>query len=141
MNQNKTSKIGFTLVELMAAVAVIAVGMVFILGAFSQCMSSLTTAEHKITASFLLNAKIWEDDLLLKANNGSETGEWSEVFESPYEKFNWTHVVREIVSVGDFNLESLPVHENLNEEVLTVSWVQGKVVKDVTVTRLVKKII
>ena len=124
----------------MAAVAVIAVGMVFILGAFSQCMSSLTTAEHKITASFLLNAKIWEEDLARMENNGSEPGEWSEVFTAPYEKFNWTHVVREKVSPGDLGNESLFIEENLNEETLTVSWVQGqRAVKDIAVTRFVQK--
>ncbi len=130
---------GFTLVELMAAVAVIAVGMVFILGAFCQCVSSLTTAEHKITANLLLNAKIWEEDLVLKENNGSEAGEWSEAFKPPYENFNWTHVVRDGVSAGDFGNESLFVQENLNEEAFTVFWTQGKAVKDVTVTRFVKR--
>ena len=139
MNHNKTRAIGFTLVELMAAVAVIAVGMVFILGAFSQCVSSLTTAEHKITASFLLNARIWEEDLEIKDNNGSEAGEWSEAFKPPYEKFNLTHVVRDGVSAGDLGNESLFVQENLNEEEFSVSWVQGKAVKDVSVTRFAKR--
>ncbi|OIO36229.1 MAG: hypothetical protein AUJ74_03160 [Candidatus Omnitrophica bacterium CG1_02_44_16] len=129
----------FTLVELMAAVAVIAVGMVFILGAFSQCMSSLATAEHKITANFLLNAKIWEEGLAIKENNGSEAGEWSEAFKPPYENFNWTRVVRDGVSAGDLGNESLFAQENLNEEESKVSWAQGKAVKDVTVTRYVKR--
>ncbi len=139
MNHNRANRIGFTLVELMAAVAVIAVGMVFILGAFSQCVSSLTTAEHKITACFLLNAKIWEEGLAIKENNGSEPGEWSEAFEPPYEHFNWTHIVRDGVSAGDLGNESLFVQENLNEEESRVSWTQGKAVKDVTVTRYVRK--
>ncbi|MFH1223106.1 MAG: prepilin-type N-terminal cleavage/methylation domain-containing protein [Pseudomonadota bacterium] len=139
ITEHRAPEKGFTLVELMAAVAVIAVGMVFILGAFSQCVSSLTTAEHKITANFLLNAKIWEEDIVLKENNGSEAGEWSEAFKPPYENFNWTHVVRDGVSAGDFGNESLFVQENLNEEAFTVSWTQGKAVKDVSVTRLVKR--
>ena len=59
-------KKAFTLVELMIAVAVIAVGMVFVLGAFSQCLSALTTARKMVTANYLLNGKLWESDLAIK---------------------------------------------------------------------------
>jgi prepilin-type N-terminal cleavage/methylation domain-containing protein len=128
---------GFTLVELLVAVAVIAVGMVFVLGAFSQCMSSLTIAERMVTANGLLNAKIWEDNLALKASNGSETGEWSEVFTAPYEGFRWTHVVGDVAA--DFGNETLVVQENLNQDLWKISWTQGKIAKDVSVTRYVKK--
>lgn len=135
MNRNRRA---FTLVELLAAVAVVAVGMVFILGAFSQCISSQATAEKKIRANFLLGAKIWEDDEAIESNNGSEPGDWSGAFEPPYAEFNWTQVVRDGVS-GEFGNQSLVVQENLNEEVFSVSWRQGKAVKDVSVTRYVKR--
>ena len=58
-NGKRHSK-AFTLVELLIAVAVIAVGMVFILGALSQCVSAFTTAQNMVTANYLLNKKIWE---------------------------------------------------------------------------------
>ena len=128
---------GFTLVELLVAVAVIAVGMVFVLGAFSQCMSSLTTAERMVIANDLLNAKIWEDNLALKANNGSETGEWSEGFPAPDTGFRWTHVVGDVAA--DFGNETLVVQGTLNQDLWKISWTQGKIAKDVSVTRYVKK--
>lgn len=128
---------GFTLVELMVAVAVIAVGMVFILGAFSQCLSALTTARKMVTANYLLNGKIWESDLAIKLENGSQEGEWSGVFLEPYESFNWTHKIQALG--GNFGNESLPVAERLNEETMKVSWLQGRLAKDVSVVRYVKR--
>lgn len=127
----------FTLVELLIAVAVIAVGMVFVLGAFSQCMSSLATAQKMVTADQLLNAKIWEEDLAFKQNNGTEEGELSGVFPEPYEDFNWTQTIRPVSA--DWGNQTSFVQEVLNEEVLKVVWPQGRVVKDVSVIRYVKK--
>ena len=134
--QGRTLK-AFTLVELLAAVAVIAVGMVFVLGAFNQCLGTLTTSHKTIAACGLLNAKAWEIDAAFKENNGSEEGEWSGEFEPPNEGFNWTHVVR--ASSQDFGNETLPVQENVNEDIIKVSWKQGSSVKDVVVTRFVKR--
>ena len=128
---------GFTLVELMAAVAVIAVGMVFVLSAFSQCASSLAIAQKMVTANYLLNGKIWEIDLAHKVNNGSEEGEWSGTFVSPNEEFNWTQIVQPVSA--DFGQETSFVQENLNEEILKIAWSQGKVAKDISVTRYVHK--
>jgi len=133
----KRLKEAFTLVELMIAVAVIAVGMVFILGAFSQCLSALTTARKMVTANYLLNGKIWESDLAIKLENGSQGGEWSGVFSEPYENFNWTHKIQAVS--GDFSNESLPVFERLNEEIIKVSWLQGLLIKDISVVRYVRK--
>jgi hypothetical protein len=119
------------------AVAVITVGMVFILGAFSQCMSALTTAQKMTTANYLLNAKMWDIDLNHTANDGSEEGEWYGAFDAPYQGFNWTHVVRGVLA--DFGNETFSVQQDLNEELFKVAWTQGKTVKDVSVVRYVKK--
>lgn len=127
----------FTLVELMAAVAVIAVGMVFVLGAFNQCLSSMTTAHRMIAATNLLNVKIWDDDLAMRQENGSVEGAWEGTFEPPNEGFHWTQEVRAILQ--DFGNETLFVQENLNEETMGVAWQQGKTAKDVSVTRFVRK--
>lgn len=128
---------GFTLVEVFIAVAVIAVGMVFILGAFSQCMSALTTAQKMTTANYLLNVKMWEIDLNHTANDGSEEGEWEGAFDAPYQDFNWTHVVRGVSA--DFGNETFFIQQDLNEELFKVAWRQGKTIKDVSVVRYVKK--
>jgi prepilin-type N-terminal cleavage/methylation domain-containing protein len=136
--RSRPSDFGFTLVELMAAAAVIAVGMVFVLGAFNQCMSALTTAQRTITASRLLNAKIWEDDAFLKTVAGLEAGNESGVFSPPYENFNWSRSVYED-SFSDYGNESAVLEKNLNKEELKVIWQQGKKTKDISITRCVKK--
>ncbi len=135
--RNSKDRPGFTLVELLAAVAVIAVGMVFVLGAFSQCITSLDTAQKMIDANYLLNARAWEIDLADKQNNGTGEGEWSGVFAPPNEKFNWTRIVRPVSA--DFGQEAEYVQQALSEEVLKVSWPQGKIAKDISVTRYVRK--
>lgn len=129
----------FTLVELMAAVAVIAVGMVFILGAFNQCLSSMNTAGKTVTAVGLMNDKLQHIDSEHIQNNGSQEGSWSGGFEQDrYQGFNWSQVVRPVEQ--DFGNETVFAQDGLNEETVSVSWKQGKVIKDVSVTRFVKRI-
>jgi hypothetical protein len=121
----------------MAAVAVIAVGMVFVLGAFNQCLSSMTTAHKTIAATGLLCAKVWDDDVILRQENGSVEGAWEGAYEPPHEGFCWTQVTRAVSQ--DFGNETVFIEENLNEAILSVTWKQGKSAKDVSVTRFVKK--
>jgi len=132
------SREGFTLVELMAAVAVIAVGMVFVLGAFNQCLSSMTTAEKTVTACGLLNDRIYQIDFAYIQSNGSQEGSWSGGFQEEQHKgFNWTQVVQPVSQ--DFGNETIFVQVALNEEKVSIAWKQGSVVKDVSVTRYVRK--
>lgn len=132
-----SSSFGFTLVELLASVAVIAVGMVFILGAFSQCMSSLATAEKMRKASFIIARQAWESDQEILVQNGTSEGSWEGVFEEPEGNFSWHREVRAVAA--DYGNESLFVQENLAEEVFDVSWKQGRSVKDLSVARYVKR--
>jgi hypothetical protein len=122
----------------MVSVAVIAVGMVFVLGAFNQCLSSMTTADKTVTACGLLNARMWQIDSDHRQNNGSEEGLWSGTFEDAGQSgFNWTQAVRPVSQ--DFGNETIFVQENLYEETVVIAWQQGKAVKDVTITRFVKR--
>lgn len=136
IGRNNKSR-AFTLVELLVAVAVIAVGMVFVLGALSRCMTSLLTAQKMVTASYLLNQKIGEIDLAYQQNNGSEEGAWGDVFAAPHEEFNWTQNVSRIAA--DFGNDTVLIQENLNEEVVKVLWKQARVGRDISVTRYVKR--
>ena len=137
MVNNFRFKQAFTLVELLVAVAVIAVGMVFVLGSFSQCMSGAGTARNMETAGYLLNAKLWEIDEARKVANATEEDFISGEFAAPYQSFNWSDTLSTITS--DFGNESLVVRGNLTEETIKVSWKQGKTVKDVSVVRYIKK--
>lgn len=128
---------GFTLVELLVAVVVIAVGMVFVLGALGQCMNALTTAQKTARANYLLSQKIWSIDEERQLNGGSQEGAWNGIFEEPYADYNWTDEVRMIDE--DFGNETVFIQKYLNEETLKVVWRQGRAGKDISITRYVAK--
>ena len=139
---------GFTLVELLIAVAVIAVGMVFILGAFSQCVSSLATAQKMVTANYLLNKKVWDLDTGVQkivsefglggqSSNSSQEFRQNGSFEHPYESFNWTLIGGSVPTF--FNNETSSVQGRLIEQTLKIDWPQGKSVKDLSVIRYLRR--
>lgn len=134
--RRKTS--AFTLVELLIASSVLAIGMVFVLGALGRCIGVLDTSEKMIQASYLLNGKMWEIDRQLYEYNGSIEGEWEQTFEAPYSLFSWKQAVvpLEEDSMDD---EALFLAKVFNNETVEVSWKQGKVTKDISVARYVKK--
>ncbi|MFH0877449.1 MAG: prepilin-type N-terminal cleavage/methylation domain-containing protein, partial [Candidatus Omnitrophota bacterium] len=135
--QRKSFTSAFTLVELLVAVAIIAVGMVFILAGFSQCMASLSTARKMSVASFLLNKKIWEKAEFDWQTNGTEEGQWSGEFDEPYQDYSWVDVVGPVVA--DFGNETEVVNNLLLEETLTVLWSQTNRAKNLSIIRYVKK--
>jgi prepilin-type N-terminal cleavage/methylation domain-containing protein len=144
---------GFTLVELLVASAVMAVGLVFVLGALGRCSTSLALARRTVTASSLLNAKLWDLDLEHRGNNGTEEGEWEGDFEEPNQMFHWTQTVVPLtanlteVAVGnasggtsiDPGNTSSAWEESFLEETVTVGWSQGRQKRNVTITRYVRR--
>lgn len=130
-------KLAFTLVELLAAVAVVAVGCVFVLGGLSQCSASLAIAKKTVTANHLLASKMWDIDLAHRASGGGEPGEWGGVFEPPHAAFRWMQTAKNISE--DFGNATRFVTDALLEETVGVLWTQGKATRDVSVTRYVKR--
>lgn len=129
---------GFTLVELLVAVAVIAVGMVFVLGAFSRCLLSSETSKKMIKASFLLSNKMWEIDLEHALDNGSIQGNWDGFFETSGGNFFWTQVITD-ASAQALGEEALVIEKGFNAEVVTLGWLQGRHVRNLSIARYVKK--
>lgn len=128
----------FTLVELLVSVAVIAVGMVFVLGAFSQCLSSSETSKKMIVASFLLSNKMWEIDLEHALSQGSIQGEWDGIFEPPNGNYSWAQVVAP-ASSPELGEESFVIEDGFNAEVVTLGWLQGRHARNLSIARYVKK--
>ena len=121
---------GFTLVELMIAVAIVAVGMVFVLGAFSQCLSALSSSEKTIKAAGLLAREFWWEPTFLMGIAGIDDpkdigeGEWSGLFTGPYDGFGWTLTIRPVAA--DFGTEMDKADEAFFEGEYKISWTQGK---------------
>ena len=129
---------GFTLVELLVAAAVIAVGMVYVLGAFGRCMTVLTTARSTVTATFLLDNKLWELGELYRQAGGADAGTNDGTFEEPNERFAWTQTASGVTAeIGDeFNQTSI-LRDLFLEETVRVAWRQGKAEREVSTTRYV----
>ncbi len=113
------AKKGFTLVELMVAVVVTAVGMVGVLSALNQCAIVMATSERQITANYLLNQKMWETQEMSRTGELA-LGKMSGTFEAPYDDFNWTRTVSEFPK--SFGNESETLKNYLVEENVTISW-------------------
>ncbi len=136
----KKDKGAFTLVELLVAAAVIAVGMVYVLGAFGRCMTALTTSERMVTATFLLNNKLWRLDEIYRLNQGAEEGTDTGQFTEPYDRFEWTQSTTTIsADVGDDFNQTTILREAFLEETVRVSWKQGRATRDISVTRYVPR--
>ncbi len=133
-------KKAFTLVELLVAAAVIAVGMVYVLGALGRCMTALTASERMVTGTFLLNNKLWRLDEIYRHNEGAEEDTDSGRFTEPYERFEWTQSTTTVSAcVGDEFNQTTALHEAFLEETVRVSWRQGKATRDISVTRYVPR--
>lgn len=128
----------FTLVELLVAVSVIAIGMVFVLGAFSRCLSSSNIAKKMIQASFLLTNKIWEIDLEHVKDKGSLQGRWEGVFETKNESFSWSQVVTD-ASARALGEEAYVIEDGFNAEIIAVGWDQARLARNLSISRYIKK--
>jgi len=104
---------GFTLLEVMIAMAIIAIALTAVLGSQSQSMSLASEARFNTTASLLAQAKMAELDQMPVRELMSDSGDFGEDFPG----YSWQ------VSVSSVFLD-VPgeVSDHLKRIDLTVSW-------------------
>lgn len=83
---------GFTLLEVMIAVAIIAISIATLLGSQAQSVSMAEIARFNITASLLAQMKLSELELVDFTALESETG----TFDEPYDDFQYELEVRSL---------------------------------------------
>jgi general secretion pathway protein I len=83
LRRNRTS--GFTLLEVLVAVAILAIAMVAILKANVQNLDSLTKSREMTTASLLAASKLAEVEAAGAANWSESQGDFGE----DYPEFSW----------------------------------------------------
>ena len=131
---------GFTLIELLVAVTVIAVGMVYVLAGLARCATALSTSERMVTATFLLDNKLWQLDESYRMNQGALPDTDSGDFEDPYGNFMWTQSTTSVsADLGDQFNQTTALRDAVLEETVAVSWKQGRAMRDVSVTRFVAR--
>lgn len=118
------SAAGFTLLEVMIAMTILALALTILLSSISSGVIYSGNSRDVITASFLAQEKMTELERKreMLAANSDESGQ----FEDEFQKFSWRYTVVADTSVEDMTA-SLGVEfpfEPLKVEI-TVSWKQG----------------
>jgi general secretion pathway protein I len=103
---------GFTLLEIMIAVAIIAIALTTLLGSQSQSVYFANSAKFETMATLLAQSKmselVLEDSFSLSSNNGD--------FGDDFPGYTWEATVNDIV------IEGLDVSDYLKQIDLAVSW-------------------
>mgnify|MGYP001614513928 FL=1 len=116
MSKNPGNKFrGLLLFEVAVAIAIISVGLVFILRSFSTTLNALKTATKYYQGVLLLENKAWDLKVLaLNEKNLEEVPLQEGDFSQPYQNFHWS-------------IQKEPVKDTeLNQVNLSVSWPQNK---------------
>ncbi|MFA6350112.1 MAG: type II secretion system protein [Candidatus Omnitrophota bacterium] len=125
-------KKGFLLIELMVAVSVLAIGIVFILRSFLNSSSALATLSNKIAAITMLENTISDIEINSKEKNGTKKTEKQEELDFGVRKAVLATQIKEL------NIDELAT--GLNEVKLSLSWYEDSRPKDEKlVTYLPKK--
>ncbi len=109
------NKKGFLLFEVMITVAVLSLGLVIIIHSFISCLNGTRTIVNYIDAGFYLEKKMWDIENGLEDTCGED------------EKYKWkldTNVIEDT---------------DLSEAVLSVSWKQSNIKKELTLTTYLKE--
>ena len=104
---------GFSLLEVMVAIAIIAIALTAVLGSQSQSISLASDARFNTTAPLLAKGKMAEIEAMNLEDLKSDSGDFGEAFSD----YTWDLKVNEMNSVGTKN--------NLNsikQIDLTISW-------------------
>ena len=103
---------GFTLLEIMIAVAIIAIALTTLLGSQSQSVSFANSAQFETMAALLAQSKmselVIEDSFSLSGNNGD--------FGDDFPGYTWEAEVNDII------VEEIDVSQYLKQVDLSVKW-------------------
>ncbi len=113
MNPKLLHNRGFTLLEVMIAVALLAVALTTLLGSQSQSVSYANTAKFETMAALLAQSKMSEITLQSDLSPSSDSGD----FGDDYPGYTWE------VTVSDISIEGSEAISNYLMQVdLTVTW-------------------
>ncbi|GAF83703.1 unnamed protein product [marine sediment metagenome] len=118
-----TREYGFTLVEVMVSVAILAVGLALILQGFAFSLNVLRISQDNLKATLVAENKMAELQLQIKEDRDSFAKGLDEEFESGNMEYTWEVKVEPV----EWEIEEISeAHEALNEVSACLSWEEGK---------------
>lgn len=115
---------GFTLLELVVATAILAIGLVALTQVFSRGLRSTGSSERVITATLIARLKLAELEEMAELTNGAESGDVAE----PYKGYTW-----------DTEIEDVPESENLKRVRVRIGWTEAGAPRDVALETILFK--
>jgi prepilin-type N-terminal cleavage/methylation domain-containing protein len=106
---------GFTLIEIMISIAILSVGLIFVLQGLTQCLSILRISQDNLEASLLAEEKTTEFEIVAKQETGSFSKPTSGELQSGNIELTW-----------QIHLTPDTENEDLNEVLTTVHWKEGR---------------
>jgi general secretion pathway protein I len=107
---------GFTLLEVMVAVAILAMVLVTLLGVKNRSMQDVLLADHMTTATLLAKRTMAEMLQQNRAQEGEEEGEYPE---DEFKDYKW----KKTITFVSFQYENVPV--TISEFRVAVAWNEG----------------
>lgn len=128
--QTGTTKYGFTLIEVMISVAILAVGLALILQGFAFSLNVLRISHDNLKATIVAENKMAELQIQIKEGGDSFIKGLDEEFESGNMEYTWEVKVEPV----EWEIEEISeAHEALNEVTACLSWEEGKRKGDVPI--------
>jgi len=115
--RERNTRLGFTLLEVMMAVSIIAIALTAVLGSQSQSVSLAGEARFKTTAPLLAQTKMAEMEAMNAADLASDSGDFGDDFPG----YTWAVTVGDVMFGG-----STAASDYLRQIDVTVSWGQGE---------------
>lgn len=102
-------KSGFTLLEVMVAIAILGMGLFALLGLHHQSMQSVIDAQDETRAAMLAQVVMTQAEMQRYPDDGNSHGDFNAVFPGEYPNYRWQRIVTETGIFPDVRKVSVTV--------------------------------
>jgi general secretion pathway protein I len=102
--QFPNSSLGFTLLEVLVAMAVLAVALVSLLGLYNRSLLLTIRAQHLSTATLLVQEMVTRTQLEGMSALRATTGDFADLHPGQYPEFHWYRTIRPTALTGLWEL-------------------------------------